>query len=218
MRTVLLALLSALALAAIPSLAAAAKAAPAVRDPEALRIIEAVARHFERSALVEAEVTLVAEGVRARVRRQAAVGVELQSAERHLLIRGDTVWTRPDASADWTVDKAPVMGAAEGLVALDLSSVPLTAAALRARAAEAASVRLLGALPDEDGCAIRGVLLEQAGRAGVRAVQLELRVCADDLHPVGARLRWIGPGAPEPREDAIYTLQADGQLPDPTLR
>lgn len=223
MRPVLLSFLFAACCAVVaPSAMAgtAAKGAQGPHDPEVLRVIETVAGHFERASLVEAEVTL-GEGLastRIRLRRQAAVGVEIQAPDANLLVRGERIWSRPTASDGWTLEKSPPLGAAEMLAELDRTAVPLTAASLRAWTDGASSVRALGALPDEAGCAVRGVLLEQAGGQGAPTVQLELRVCVDDLHPVGARLRRIGGGASViAREEAVYTLQADAQLADPGI-
>lgn len=223
MRPVLLSFLfAACCAAAAPAAFAgvAAKGAAGPHDPEALRVIASVAGHFERASLVEAEVTL-GEGLATthmRLRRQAAVGVEIQAPDVHLLVRGDSVWMRPTTGDAWAFQKGQAMDAAGILAELDRSAVPLTAASLRAWTDGASSVRALGALPDEAGCAMRGVLLEQAGGQGAPTVQLELRVCADDLHPVGARLRRIGEGAPViAREEAVYTLHADAQLADPGI-
>ncbi len=216
MPRVLPSFLLALCCIANSSSAAAAKTPSAQRDPEALRVVEVAAGHFERAALVEADVA-VADG-HVRLRREDGVGVEIQAHDRNVLIRHERIWTRADASAEWILEKAPPVAAAQAFADLDRTSVPLTAAALRARAATASSVRDLGLLPDEDGCAVRGVLIESADVVPGLVVELELRVCADDLHPVGARLRRPGGASPGPYEDAVYTLQADGQLPDPDLR
>jgi hypothetical protein len=193
---------------------AASPAAPEGADPEAVRLVQDAAGHFDRAGLVQVDV--VTRTGRYRLRREAGVGVEIESTTvPHMLIRGESIWIRPAAGAPWMLQSEAPFTAREALDDLDRRSVPATADALRARLAAATAVRLADPVPDEVGCAARGVLIDEVGASPARPSQLELRMCADDGRPLGARMyRPWGP-VPGPVEDATYVLSADGALPDP---